>query len=66
MYTPICRGAQRHGGVVGYPLSELYEEVAFIAYHFHWQPEAIFNLEHGERRRWVQEVSAINLRRNSE
>ena len=27
----------------------LYEEVAFVAYHFHWPPEAIVNLEHGDR-----------------
>jgi hypothetical protein len=44
----------------------LYEEVAFVAYHFHWPPEAILNLEHAERRRWVQEISAINQRLNGE
>jgi hypothetical protein len=42
----------------------LHEEVAFIAYHFHWQREGILNLEHAERRRWVQEISAINQRIN--
>jgi len=64
--TRVCRGARRRGGVVGYPLESLYEEVAFVAYHFHWQPDAILNLEHGERRRWVKEISAINQRINSE
>jgi hypothetical protein len=59
-------GARRCGGVVGYPLKALYEEVAFIAYHFHWAPEAILDLEHAERRRWVQEISAINQRMNGE
>ena len=29
-------GGRRRGGVLGYPLERLHEEVAFIAYHFHW------------------------------
>jgi uncharacterized protein DUF6760 len=44
----------------------LHEEVAFIAYHFHWPPEAILALEHRDRRRWVEEISAINRRVNGE
>lgn len=52
------------GGVLGYPLNALYEEIAFIAYHFHWPPEAVMNLEHLDRRRWVQEISAIHRRLN--
>lgn len=55
-------GDERRGGVVGYPLQALYEEVAFVAYHFHWPPEAVLNLEHADRRRWVREISAINER----
>jgi len=42
----------------------LYEEVAFVAYHFHWQPEAVLNLDHSERQRWVNEISVINQRMN--
>jgi hypothetical protein len=38
--------------------------VAFIAYHFHWAPEQIMNLEHRDRRRWVQRISALNQRIN--
>jgi hypothetical protein len=38
----------------------LYEEVAFIAYHFHWPFEEIMNMEHRERQRWVEEISRIN------
>lgn len=62
----VCGGAQRRGGVLGYPLQKLYEEVAFVAYHFHWPPDAILNLEHADRRRWVQEISSINQRANEE
>jgi hypothetical protein len=50
----------RHGGVVGYPLDRLHEEVAYIAYHFHWPLADILNLEHADRRRWVEEIGKIN------
>lgn len=65
MRARIRGGAERAGGILGYPLKTLYEEVAFVAYHFHWPHETILNLEHAERRRWVQEISAINERLNS-
>ncbi|WP_339394377.1 DUF6760 family protein [Planktothrix sp. PCC 11201] len=48
-----------HGGVVGYPQEELYREVAFIAFHFHWSREEILNLDHQERQRWVQEIAYL-------
>ena len=62
----IRAGRRPRGGVVGYPLVPLYEEVAFIAYHFHWPHGEVMNLEHVERRRWVAEISAINGRLNEE
>ncbi len=46
--------------MIGYPLRQVYEEVAFIAYHFHWSYEQLSSLEHRERRRWVEEISKIN------
>ncbi|MDZ8052655.1 MAG: DUF6760 family protein [Aulosira sp. ZfuVER01] len=48
------------GGVVSYPSDTLYEEVAFIAYHFHWSQNDILNLEHKTRQRWVTEINKIN------
>ncbi len=48
------------GGIRGYPLGRIYEEVAFIAYYFHWSYEEIMNLEHRERQRWCEEISRIN------
>ena len=65
MRAVLRRGDARSGGVLGYPLTDLYEEVAFIAYHFHWQPESILSLEHADRRRWVEEISSINQRVNT-
>ena len=50
----------------GYPLDRLYEEVAFIAYHFHWPHEEIMEMEHRERQRWVEEISKINRREGNE
>ncbi len=50
----------------GYPLDRLYEEVAFIAYHFHWPFEEIINLEHRDRQRWCEEISRINRRLSGE
>ena len=44
----------------GYPLDRIYEEVAFIAYHFHWAHDEIMDMDHSERQRWVKEVSKIN------
>jgi hypothetical protein len=35
-----------------------------VAYHFHWQQWEIMGLEHADRRRWVEEISAINRRMN--
>lgn len=46
--------------MTGYPLDRLYEEVAFIAYHFHWSHEEIINLEHRDRQHWCEEISKIN------
>ncbi len=45
-----------------YPVDELYEEMAFIAYHFHWDYPTVLALDHPERRRWVEEISKINRR----
>jgi hypothetical protein len=43
-----------------YPRERLYEEMAFIAYHFHWSRGELLNLEHAERKRWCRQISAIN------
>ncbi|HLB71685.1 MAG TPA: DUF6760 family protein [Candidatus Methanoperedens sp.] len=44
----------------------MYEEVAFIAYHFHWSFDEIVNMEHRERQRWCEEISRINQRMSGE
>lgn len=51
--------------MTGYPLAWLNEEMAFLAYHFHWPLNQILDLEHADRRGWVREISDLNDRVNS-
>jgi hypothetical protein len=61
LWPPLRRaGGCTGGGIIGYPLDRLREEVAFIAYYFHWPVDAVLDLEHAERREWVSEISKIN------
>ena len=41
-------------------MDRLHQEVAYVAYHFHWPQSEIMTLEHSDRRRWVKEIAAIN------
>ena len=45
---------------VAYPLGQVRSEVAFIAYHFHWDLDTILDLPHRERVEWVGQISQIN------
>ena len=47
-----------------YPPDRLHEEVAYVAFHFHWQYGEIMRLDHHERQRWVAEIARINQRLN--
>lgn len=62
---PALRGRggaepQLPGGVKGYPIDKLLEEVAFIAYHFKWENGEIMRMPHWERTMWCEEISKIN------
>ena len=45
-----------------YATDRLYEEVAYVAFHFHWPLEEILDLEHPERQRFVEEIGRLNRR----
>ncbi|WP_346777718.1 DUF6760 family protein [Paraburkholderia aromaticivorans] len=60
----IRGGNRRIGGAIGYPPDQLFEEVAYVAYHFHWPHSQLMKLDHLERQRWVEEVARINGRIN--
>jgi hypothetical protein len=51
---------------VTYATDRLFEEVAYVAYHFHWSLEEILDLEHPDRQRYVREISSINRRLTEE
>ena len=50
--------------MMGYPPDRMFEEVAYIAYHFHWPYDQVLGMEHRERQRWVDEIAKINQRLN--
>ncbi|MGH3871862.1 MAG: DUF6760 family protein [Pseudonocardiaceae bacterium] len=45
-----------------YGTERLLEEVSYVAYHFHWPLGEILDLEHPDRRRFVEEIGRINQR----
>lgn len=47
-----------------YPLAQIYEEVAFIAYYFHWSHKEVMAMEHKERRKYCEQISSINKKLN--
>jgi hypothetical protein len=47
---------------VTYAADRLHEEVAYVAYHFHWGLDDILDLEHPDRQRYVSEIARINTR----
>lgn len=49
-----------------YDPDDLYEEVAFVAYHFNWGHDEVLGMPHWERHRWCDEISAINETLNRE
>ena len=51
--------------MIVYPLYRLYQEMAYVAYHFHWPYGEIMQMDHRERQRWVDEIADINTRLNN-
>ena len=51
---------------MAYPTRQLYEEIAFIAFHFHWPVHELMDMEHADRRRWCREISKINTELNAQ
>ena len=45
-----------------YPEDALWEEVAYLAYHLHWDLERLLDLQHGDRVRLIKSVAALNQR----
>lgn len=45
-----------------YAPGRLYEELAYVAYHFGWSRDDLLDLEHHERQRFVAEIGTLNAR----
>ena len=43
-----------------YATDELYREIAYVAFHFHWSFAEILDLEHVQRQRFVQEIRRLD------
>ncbi|MER6438279.1 MULTISPECIES: DUF6760 family protein [unclassified Streptomyces] len=49
-----------------YATDRIHEEIAYIAYHFHWSLETILDLEHRDRRRCTEQIAALVHRGSGE
>ncbi len=58
MSAHVQSGVVARGGALGYPSHHLQEEVAAIAYHFHWSLSDILEFDHISRQYWVQAAKA--------
>lgn len=52
--------------MTGYPLEQIYKEVAFIAYYFHWNHDQVMEMPHNQRKKWCEEISNINKKLSEE
>ena len=41
---------------------ELYEELAYVAYHLGWSLDTVLDLEHDDRRRFADAIDRLNAR----
>lgn len=45
-----------------YPEEALWTEIAYLAYHLHWDMDRLLDLEHSDRARLIQLVADMNDR----
>jgi hypothetical protein len=64
MREDLRSGGRAYGGTLGYPQEQLLQEVAYLAYYFHWPHSQIMDMNHLERLVWVDQVARINKRLN--
>jgi hypothetical protein len=51
---------------VTYATDRLHEEIAYVAYHFHWSLETILDLEHHDRRGYTERIASFVTRSAAE
>lgn len=42
-----------------YATAALHDEVAYLAFHFHWPLDQILDLEHADRQRFVAQAARL-------
>jgi hypothetical protein len=45
-----------------YPEESLWDEIAYLAYHLHWDLDCLLDLAHADRARLIRSVSELNDR----
>ena len=45
-----------------YPEQALWDEIAYLAYHLHWDLDRLLDLEHADRARLIRSVADLNER----
>ena len=40
--------------------------MAYIAYHFHWPPDELLDMDHSERHEWLRQIARINSEINDQ
>lgn len=48
------------------PPGELYRQLSFISYYFHWALDTVLELPHLEREKFCREISKINREASGE
>ena len=43
-----------------YPTEQLVQEIAYVAYHFHWSLDDLLDMEHNDRHIWLRQIARIN------
>ena len=43
-----------------YAIDQIFEEVAYVAYYFHWELDKILDLPHSLRVRFIEEIGRIH------
>ncbi|MEO6126534.1 MAG: DUF6760 family protein [Ilumatobacteraceae bacterium] len=45
-----------------YPADALWDEIAYLAYHLHWDLQSLLDLEHTDRAMLIRRVANLNER----
>jgi hypothetical protein len=44
---------------VTYPVERLWDEIGYVAFHFHWSLDDLLDLDHANRSRFVRQIEHL-------